>query len=397
MNAPKAGPTKSSSSHQNDQGGVIIVQRIFPQYRKAVFDAIYRQVRFTLLHSDNLSGIKQTMADYSVAVSQWKYGGGDTKLFLRIFSYIRKNRPNVVIHEMAVGILSLPVAILRRKSLGYKLILWGHTYNRKAGFNPKSWSDRYRLWMQRKADAIITYSNGEKKLLVEHGISEEKIFPALNTLDTDRYFPVRNELERIGREEIKRRLGFRHDFNLIFIGRLYEDKWPQHAVEVLEILLRQKSLSIALHFVGSGEMEASLMTYCHERGLQQNVFFHKEVYDERRTGELLFASDMMIMPGCVGLSVNHAFCFDCPVITFAGENNIPAHGPEIEYVLNGVTGFIVPSRNVNAMADTLLQYLNDETRQQEMKQHVRNMIENNCPIGKLTAGFIDAINYVNKN
>jgi glycosyltransferase involved in cell wall biosynthesis len=103
------------------------------------------------------------------------------------------------------------------------------------------------------------------------------------------------------------------------------------------------------------------------------------------------------MPGCVGLSVNHAFCFDCPVITFESKNLVPAHGPEIEYIIDGQTGFIAQHKNIEDMAEAIFKYLNDHSLQEKMKTHIRNMIENVCSVEKLVAGVINAINYVQKN
>lgn len=377
---------------------VLIIQRIFPEYRKPIFDALHKKIGFTLLHSKNKSGIKQTTSLYSVPIKQWQYGKGDTKLFLKVFEHIKKNKPNIIIHELAVGIISLPLILISRKMFRYKFILWGHTYNRKTGFHPeKNLSDKYRLWLQKKADAIITYSINEKEELIRNKIPAGKIFPALNTLDTNKYLPVRNDLEKAGKKSVGQKVGFSHLFNLIFIGRLYEDKWPQYAIQVLDILIKKYSLPVALHFVGTGTMENSLADYASQNGLQDNVFFHGEIYDENKTGELLFASDMMIMPGCVGLSVNHAFCFDCPVITFESNNHIPAHGPEIEYIVHGKTGFICKNKCVEDMANVIYDYLSNKELQNEMRSHIRYMIENICTIENLTNGFANAIDYVAKN
>jgi glycosyltransferase involved in cell wall biosynthesis len=376
---------------------IIIVQRIFPEYRKPIFDAIHQKVDFALLHSKNNSGIKQTSASYSEPVKKWQYGKGDTHVFLNVFGYIKKHRPKIIIHELAVGIISLPLIVLARKLFGYKFILWGHMYNRKAGFNPqKNFSDKYRLWIQKNADAIITYSIREKEELVQQKVNGQKVFPAPNTLDTNKFFPVRDSFSKVGKNAIKQKLGFTHQYNLIFIGRLYADKWPQCAIEVLHLLLKRKTLSVALHFVGSGGMEKELIEYANKNSLQANVFFHGEIYDEYKTGELLFASDMMIMPGCVGLSVNHAFCFDCPVITFETADHVPAHGPEIEYIIPEKTGFIVRNKTAEDMACVIESYLADERLQDDFKNNIRNLIQNICPIEKLTGGFIDAINYVSK-
>lgn len=376
---------------------VIIVQRIFPEYRKSIFDAIHKKVDFSLLHSKNKSGIKQTSSSYSVQVKKWQYGKGDTHLFINLFGYIKRHKPDIIIHELAVGIISLPLVVFGKMIFGYKFILWGHTYNRKAGFYPqKKISDKYRLWLQRRADAIITYSLHEKEVLVQHNIDSKKIFPAPNTLDTNKYLPVRNSFDKLGKSAIKQKLGFHHDFNLIFIGRLYEDKLPHYAIEVLNLLMEKGIGSIALHFVGTGMFEKRLRELAKERGLQNDIFFHGEIYDEQQTGALLYASDMMIMPGCVGLSVNHAFCFDCPVVTFESVNHVPAHGPEIEYILPGKTGFVVQNDNREQMAAVIYEYLSDKSLQDEFKANIREMIETLCPIEKLTAGFVEAINYVRK-
>ena len=374
---------------------LVIIQRIFPEYQKPVFDAIYREIDFTLLHSSDRSGIKQSLSPYATVIRKWKYGKRDTQLFLNVFGYIKENKPKVIVHELAIGILSLPFVLLARRIWGYKVIIWGHSYNRKIGFDTrKNLSDKYRLWLHKKADAIITYSNSEKEELIKNKIESNKIFPALNTLDTNKYLPIRNRLQVIGKNNVKSELGFRHQFNLIFIGRLYEDKWPQYAIEVLNILVKKRSLSIGLHLVGSGKIEKALMEYSQKNDLQNNVFFHGEVYDDEWTGKLLYASDMMIMPGCVGLSVNHAFCFDCPVITFKSKGLVPAHGPEIEYIIDGQTGFIAKHRNIEDMAEMIFKYLNDHSLQEEMKIQIRNMIENICPVEKLVTGVINAIKYV---
>ena len=373
---------------------IVLIQRIFPAYRKPIFDAIHKKIDFVLLHSVNKSGIKQVFSKYSVRIKKLKYGRNDTHLFLFVFRYLVGNRPDIVIHELAAGILSLPFVLIGRKFLGYKLILWGHMYDHKTGFDPQHRiMDKYRLWLQNHADAIITYSIGEKKILEKNNVNSEKIFPALNTLDTDQYLPIRNQLETIGKENVKHQLGFTHDFNLVFIGRLYEDKLPHYLLEILKIL-NKTELSVAAHFVGTGEMENKLKLIASENGLNGCVFFHGEIYDEHRTGQLLFASDIMIMPGCVGLSVNHAFCFDCPVVTFeANENHFPAHGPEIEYIIDRKTGFIVENDNIEAMASTVEQYFNNPVLRAEMKVEIRNMIENTCPIGKLVGGFSEAIQF----
>ena len=51
------------------------------------------------------------------------------------------------------------------------------------------------------------------------------------------------------------------------------------------------------------------------------------------------ASDAVVIPGYVGLAVNHAFAHGLPVITCQSE----IHSPEIEYIENDVNGLILHS------------------------------------------------------
>ena len=96
---------------------IVIIQRIFPEYQKPIFDAIHKKIDFTLLHSNDKSGIKQVDSTYSVQIKKWQYGKGETHLFLNVFGYIKRNKPQIIIHELAVGILSLPLVMLKRKTL----------------------------------------------------------------------------------------------------------------------------------------------------------------------------------------------------------------------------------------------------------------------------------------
>jgi len=378
---------------------IFIIQRIFPTYRKPIFDALSKKINFTLLHSTNESGIKQTNAEYSTKIKKWKYGINDTHLFLFVFGSIFRFKPKVVIHELAAGIISLPIALLCKKLFGYKLILWGHMYDHKIGFDPQNkFIDKYRLWLQNKADALITYSEGEKNILVKNQVNEQKIFVALNTLNTNKFLSIRNDLDKKGKETIKRELDFKFEYNLIYIGRLYEDKLPNYLIEVLQkIKTNNKDLSVAIHFVGSGTMENKLKEFSKKYNLESYVFFHGEIYDEEKSGKLLFASDIMVMPGCVGLSVNHAFCFDCPVVTFESLNHVPAHGPEIEYIIHQKTGFIVKNNNLEHLATTIESYLLNIPLQNSMKSEIRNMVENICTIDKFVDSFSKAITFTKSN
>jgi glycosyltransferase involved in cell wall biosynthesis len=283
---------------------------------------------------------------------------------------------------------------LKCKLLNIKFILYSHGYNRKKGFNPqKSWSDKIRLFYLQKADAVIVYGQFDKGILGKF-IDTNKIFVAQNTLDTHHLSSLKDKLEEEGKENVKNRIGFNQQYNLVFIGRLLADKKPDLVIDALERLLNTHKLDIALHYVGEGQEFFYLKEKVERLGLENNVVFHGSIHDGTKTGEILFASDMMVMPGYLGLSVNHAFCFDCSVMSFEQQENGPFHSPEVEYVINNETGFLLTEHSADSLANTLNNYFNNPTLQIKVKENIQQMVSEVFPIEKMVKGFEDAISYV---
>ena len=377
-------------------GEILIIQRIFTKYRKDVLDEFHKQMDFTLLHSKNNNGIKQFSSPYSRQIGSFRYSGNETHYFLNVFPYILKKRPKIIIHEFSIGIASLIPTYLLSRILGIKFILWGHGYDRANGFHPeRSLSDKMRLFLLKKADAVIFYGL-EAKLKMSKYVKSEKLFIAFNCLNTYALTIIRNKLEKEGRESVKKRLGFKDAYNLIFISRILKSKEPQLLIEIYEHLINKTDKSICIHIVGDGEYLNQLKDIVNSKGIENNIKFYGAIHDDLKSGELLYCSDLMIMPGYVGLSVNHAFNFDCPVVTWKQKENGPFHSPEIEYLINDHTGFIIESHSVESTSETIAGYLNNKDRQHQMRLNVRKMVETTCSINNFMKGFGDAIKFAIK-
>ncbi|MBK8501583.1 MAG: glycosyltransferase family 4 protein [Saprospiraceae bacterium] len=371
---------------------VVIIQRIFPNYRREVFDFLQKYIAFKVLHSRHQNGVPEVKSKYSKKILSIHYAKKESNLFLNVFPYILKKRPSIIIHEFSIGILSLLPTYLLAKSLGCKWILWGHGYDHSKGFDPsKSKADKFRLFLARISDAVVFYAP-EAKAKYAHYLNANKLFVANNCLNTEKLSAIRDQLEAEGKLQVKERIGFRHRYNLIFIGRILENKKPQFLIAAAEILRKGSENDIAIHFVGDGPYLKDLNQQV-ESTQAKNIYFHGEIQDDEKTGEMLFASDMLVMPGYVGLSVNHALNFDCPVVTFKQKTEGPFHSPEISYVFDGKTGFIVENHTPKALAQTIEKYLFDPSKKDRMKTHIRDTVVNKCSIHHFTAGFKDAIDY----
>ena len=377
---------------------IVVINRIFPKYRKDILSALHEQIDFVFLHSQMKSGIKQVTAPFSWKVGSIKYASNHTNLFLNVFPYILRHRPKIIIHEFSMGIASLIPTLLWSKLLGSKIILWGHGYDHKSGgFHPdRSFKDRLGLFLMKRVDAVIFYGDNARQIMSGY-VDKEKLFVAFNCLNTNDLSKIRHRLEMEGSAQVKKRLGFTHQYNLIYIGRLLKTKKPHLLIEMLKQLQGKYGGRLGIHFVGDGEEMASLKESVRANELEEDVIFHGAIYDDVLNGEMLYASDLMIMPGYVGLSVNHALNFDCPVMTFKQKENGPFHSPEIEYLVDGQTGFIVEEHSAEALAKTVDQYLSDEQLTAHMQVKIREMIEKTCSLENFIKGFAEARDYVLKS
>jgi glycosyltransferase involved in cell wall biosynthesis len=372
---------------------VLLISRVFSEYRKSIFDVLNEKYDFKILHSTNKSGISQVVTSYSIKVHSFKFSSKETGTYLYLSNYLSILKPQVVIHEFAIGIISMYTTYLRCRALGIKFILYSHGYNRKEGFHPEhSFLDKIRLYYLRRSDAVIVYGQLDRILLSRY-INPAKIFVAQNTLDTNHLSIIKAKLEKEGRLELKQRLGFSQQFNLVFIGRLLEDKKPDLVVDVLKLLLEKFNIDVALHYIGDGPLLHELANKVECLGLKKRVYFHGAIYDDTYNGEILYASDMMVMPGYLGLSVNHSFCFECPIMSFDQHPSGPFHSPEVEYVLDNETGFLVKEHSAAAMAEVLNRYFKDLEIQHFIKCNINKMVRQVFPIEKMVKGFDDAIRY----
>lgn len=354
---------------------------------------LHKHINYLLLHTQEINGIEQTTTDFSRTVKSFKYAPSDTSYFLHVIPALFKLNPRLVIHEFSIGIASLIPTYFVARLIGAKFILWGHGYDRKTGFYPaRSIKDRLRLLLMRRADALILYSQEGKRNLSRY-TAEHKMFVAPNSLNTIYLSEIRQQLEQEDLAQMKHRIGFTAKYNLIFIGRLIKEKNPALLIESLSILQDQFKSSVALHFVGGGPELINLRKLASNLELNHLVFFHGAIHDDWHTGEMLFCSDLMIMPGYVGLSVNHALNFDCPVITFKQLDNGPFHSPEIEYVIDQKTGFILQEHTARAIARSVKNYLGNEAQRKSMHAEIRKMVSETCSAEKFVDGFKEAIHF----
>ena len=374
---------------------LVIIERVFSSYRKPIFDQLRKHIDFKLLYGNNNSGIITAKSSYSKPIHSFQYAKEETKVLLFPIKEILKVKPDVIFCELAVGMINLPIIIYLCKAYKIRLAFWSHGYNRKTGFNPKNkLIDKYRLFLMRLVDANIVYSQFDKAVISPY-LNKDSVFVAQNTLDTNALSDIRIKLEEEGKTRIKQRLGIKHDFNLVFIGRMLASKKPEMLLDLYEYLLLNFNISVGIHFIGEGEMLPKIRARVDNNFNKKDFYFHGAIHDDLATGQILFINDLMINPGYLGLSVNHAFCFGCPVLSFQTKNGYPAHSPEVEYVIHNKTGFLLENHTLEAMALKVNDYLKNKSIQEEFHQNLKYAVENTFPIEKMVNGLLDCFEFLN--
>lgn len=221
-------------------------------------------------------------------------------------------------------------------------------------------------------------------------VTKAKLFVATNTLNTRKLLPIRDKLIAEGRENVKYRLGLKQKYYLSFIGRLQPRKKLPYLLDVYEILRTKYALDLGVLIIGKGDQEL-LKKQVASKGLEK-VHLLGALSDEK-AGEYIFASDVMVIPGWLGLVVNYAFLFGLPIVSQWFGENLCGHGPEASYVKHGQTGWFAEAGDKTGMAKGILHILeNWQTYSDQVSAYVDRYLH----IEHMLDGFTSAIAYAKK-
>jgi len=174
-----------------------------------------------------------------------------------------------------------------------------------------------------------------------------------------------------------------------FIGRLLKSKEVDIMLRSLRILQRNNK-KIGAVIIGDGPHRGQLQDLCLKFGLN-DVHFTGFLSAWDISAPYIYACDVLVNPGYVGLSVNHALSFGLPVITQKGGKNGPIHSPEVAFIRPGVTGFFTRNSDIEHLAECVLHAL-DNIR--VMRKECIKYAEEMLTVNNMVEGHIRAIQSV---
>jgi glycosyltransferase involved in cell wall biosynthesis len=202
----------------------------------------------------------------------------------------------------------------------------------------------------RGIDAFFVLGEVQKSLLTKLGVVAERIF-------------VANEYPgHIYSEVSPREVSLPFDENtqiIMYMGRFVEFKGVEYLIRAFGIVERQRQ-NAALLIVGYGPLKDHLEAVSQSLGIKR-IHFAGDITDVHVRAYLLKRSNMVVVPSIVSktpprqeggpLVVLEALSAGKPVIC------TNATGSAAAFIKDGINGYMVPQKNVDALADKIKRLL----------------------------------------
>jgi glycosyltransferase involved in cell wall biosynthesis len=331
---------------------IAIVYSHFPHYREPVFKCLSasNDFKYDFFFSENkkFKSIKSgSQSVSSKPLSQFTF-----KNFIVQFGfskYLLKKEYSKIILLGNPNILSMWWYAILAKIMGIEVFFWTHGWLKEE----KGLKKLFRNSFYKLADGLLLYGNRAKKIGINNGFSKEKLHVIYNSLD---YSRQKNEREKLENQPTPSS----NEIYFSCIGRNIPSLNLKIAIDALKIVKDIIGLNIPLHHIGSGSEDEALSIYAQEKGV--NLKLMGAIYDESEIGAILYYSRAIISPGKVGLTAMHSLAYGIPVVT---HNDFDSQMPEVESLVDGLTGGFFTKDDPEDLARELITWVNKEKTEAE--------------------------------
>lgn len=240
---------------------------------------------------------------------------------------LRRDGPyDLVIVEQALK--NLETYVIRLLGCTRRVAFWGHgkTYTEQSTFL----TTQLKRLLTRSGNWFFAYTSGGARAVVEGGFAPERVTVLNNSVDTT---ALHRDISQLNPTAIN---GFKEKYDLLgrtalYIGALDEGKrisWLIHAATFAHEL----DPNFRLLVVGDGR-DRQLVEEA--AAMHDWVVYCGPMFGSSKATALA-ASNIIVMPGRVGLAAVDSFAAERPIVT----TEWPRHAPEFEYLENGVNALI---------------------------------------------------------
>jgi glycosyltransferase involved in cell wall biosynthesis len=247
-------------------------------------------------------------------------------------------------NKFVLNHLLLPLNLLGLKRVAF----FGHGKNNRE--DRHGFSEWYRYKTLNWVSWWFAYTERTTKYLLENGVPCSKVTTVHNAIDTNEIREQILTMSEQHRSALRASLGIPMSSPVgIYCGALDEIKKIPFLIEAAR-RIRFQIPDFHLLIVGDGPEQRRL-----ESAIMEDSWIHPlgPRFGKEKSG-LMAISDVLLMPGAVGLVILDAFAAGLPLLS----TRLKIHGPEMEYLEEGTNG-LLSEPDVSAFADMVASLLSN--------------------------------------
>jgi glycosyltransferase involved in cell wall biosynthesis len=232
-------------------------------------------------------------------------------------------------------------------------------------------------------DAIVPTGTKSKEYFIELGANPNKIFMIFNASKIDT-MATKEEVN-----DLRKSLEIVNKKVILYVGRLIKGKKTDILIKAF-YKLKQEHNNSCLIIVGEGECKKEFQNISKELNIENDVLFLGRI-NNKDLPVYYSLCNIFVLPSSAepwGLVLNEAMQFGKPVIATDGV------GAAYDLIKDGVNGFIVQKKNINALYNAMEKILSDPELEKEMGEESKKIIEEGFTYENMVEGFRMAIEYV---
>lgn len=242
-----------------------------------------------------------------------------------------------------------------------------------------SWFRKFeRRFLIKRASAFVAYGSKAKEYLVKMGAASEKVYIAINTVDTKFFFQETNKIRAAIKQPEKK--------HFIYIGYLVPRKNVSKLIEIIEQLSKTRN-DFVLDILGDGNEKQLLEKMVAEKKLDDVIKFHGFIQKNDLPKYLaasicfLFQTDFDVW----GLVVNEAMAAGIPVMSSYNA------GATYDLIKDGETGFAVDYNNQSDVLKKINSLLDNLVLAESMGKNAEVFIAKNASIEISAGGLLESV------
>ena len=359
---------------------VVVIQRVLPHYRHDFFDGVERQLsnegyEFVLYYGQERDGevprTKPLVGGWARFSNNWYILRGALVFQSALFKL--KVRDVVVVESASRCLINYVLMVMNALRL-IDLVFWGHGKNfQTSRVNPIA--ELVKKHTALMCRGWLAYTELSRDFIRSYGVPNERITVLNNSQKDDSTLSFEDRQELFDRMNLS--LGLKGVRRAVFCGGMYPEKRLTFLLESMSFIAG-KDDGFEFILIGDGPELAGLVKEW--AGYDWVHFLGARYGDEKRV--LIENSDLIVMPGLVGLVIIESFYSGCPMITTKND----LHSPEICYLRDGYNGCYAPN-GIQEFAEFVSQLLNDRVELGRLSKNcassakiyaIDNMIDNFC-------------------